>query len=690
MSMLLPSGLLTLDGSPTPALMDAIRHSETGHLSDAKAGQAVSRKNAIGAYQFLRKNLHDMGYGMPKNISVADATDIDKQRDLATQYVKGINKHHKYTNPMHSLAAYNWGAGNVDKWLAKGGKFSELPKETRDYLMRASKFLNANYQAPQATPTNQDMTKGSEAMATTLAERRKELLVEAKRAGIPASKQDEFVDRILASEAVKSSITPSSNTITSGQLSSDTLAPVPPPVLAGDIQNDEAMLQGILQSKGVPQGMLTATADDMMGQSAPDPVSTVSPDSMSIADDGALTNIDNSKIDSNRFNTPNILGRTPQVVRGLLTGDALQDDEAKKIANTPSYLQTVGSPQDNNPQTTQRLFDTKNVSPLTHDMMGQFAPQPILTDVATSQDVSPLTHDMMGQFAPQPILTDTTTATPASTAPSNKPATSKPSGSNAIIEAQQASLAKASEGRRNAAALTTMPTTEMTGSDLIRIGLAGVGGSAQGGLNALDRMGEVYGQLEDAKNSSALEKYKADLKAAGKKKTDGDNNAARVSSGIVTGLIDEVMPTINDDIEGLFNKITGMGGNTTGFFGKIMSGIGGSDAANLRAQLTTIKSNVGFDKLQSMREASPTGGALGNVSEKENEYLQSVLGNLEQSQSPEQLKRNLLKLREAYLDIVHGYGNRPFGTPNYSGASPAQGNSNTQTINGVTVTKVTP
>ena len=674
--MLLPSGLLTLDGSPTPALMDAIRHSETGHLSDAKAGQAVSKKDAIGAYQFLRKNLHNMGYGMPKNISVADATDIDKQRDLATQYVKGINKHHKYTNPMHSLAAYNWGAGNVDKWLAKGGKFSELPKETRDYLMRASKFLNANYQAPQAEPTNQDMTKGSEAMATTLAERREELLVEAKRAGIPASKQDEFVDRILASEAVKSSITPPSNTITSGQLSSDTLAPVPPPVLAGDIQNDEAMLQGILQSKGVPQGMLTATADDMMGQSAPAPVSTVSPDAMSIVDDGALTNIDNSKINSNRFTTPNILGAIPRVTKGLLTGDALHADEAAAATNTPRYLQNAGSPQDNNPQTQMGMFGggVLDNNPQTQ--------QGMLFD---SQDNNPQTQ--------QPILTDAATAAPvstASTASSNKPATSKPSGSNAIIEAQQASLAKASEGRRNAAALTTMPTTEMTGSDLIRIGLAGVGGSAQGGLNALDRMGEVYGQLEDAKNSAALEQYKADLKAAGKKKTDGDNNAARVSSGIVTGLIDEVMPTINDDINGLFNKITGMGGNTTGFFGKIMSGIGGSDAANLRAQLTTIKSNVGFDKLQSMREASPTGGALGNVSEKENEYLQSVLGNLEQSQSPEQLKRNLMKLREAYLDIVHGYGNRPFGTPNYSGVSPAQGNSNTQTINGVTVTKVTP
>ena len=655
--MLLPSGLLTLDGSPTPALMDAIRHSETGHLSDAEAGQAVSKKDAIGAYQFLRKNLYDMGYGMPKNISVADATDLEKSRELATQYVKGINKHHKYTNPVHSLAAYNWGAGNVDKWLAKGGKFSELPKETRDYLMRASKFLNANYVAPQAAPT-QPKIQGKQPMATT--EMQRAALADRLRSqNVPEGMIPQMVDEMLGVEA---------------------------PVLSQPTTSaPDAALSSALLSKGVPQGMLTATADDIMGQSVPAPVVAVSPDAMSIADDGALTNIDNSKIDSNRFTTDNILGAIPRVTKGLLTGDALHADEPAAVANSPRYLQNAGSLQDNNPQTEQRLFDTKDVSPLTHDMMGQFAPQPILTDAANSQDNNPQTQ--------QPILTDTTTATPvstASTAPSNKPATSKPSGSNAIIEAQQASLAKASEGRRNAAALTTMPTTEMTGSDLIRIGLAGVGGSAQGGLNALDRMGEVYGQLEDAKNSAALEQYKANLKAAGKKKTEGDNNAARVSSGIVTGLIDEVIPTINDDINGLFNKITGMGGNTTGFFGKIMSGIGGSDAANLRAQLTTIKSNVGFDKLQSMREASPTGGALGNVSEKENEYLQSVLGNLEQSQSPEQLKRNLLKLREAYLDIVHGYGNRPFGTPNYSGASPAQGNSNTQTMpNGVTVTQIT-
>lgn len=32
-----------------------------------------------------------------------------------------------------ALAAYNWGPGNVSAWLKKGGDWSKLPKESRDY-----------------------------------------------------------------------------------------------------------------------------------------------------------------------------------------------------------------------------------------------------------------------------------------------------------------------------------------------------------------------------------------------------------------------------------------------------------------------------------------------------------------------------------------------------------------------------
>jgi len=73
------------------------------------------------------------------------------------------------------------------------------------------------------------------------------------------------------------------------------------------------------------------------------------------------------------------------------------------------------------------------------------------------------------------------------------------------------------------------------------------------------------------------------------------------------------------------------------------------DAENLSE---TIKANIGFDRLQQMREASPTGGALGQVSNQELNTLQSVLGNLSFAQSEEQLVRNLNRLKDIYSRIL--------------------------------------
>ena len=98
---------------------------------------------------------------------------------------------------------------------------------------------------------------------------------------------------------------------------------------------------------------------------------------------------------------------------------------------------------------------------------------------------------------------------------------------------------------------------------------------------------------------------------------------------------------------------------SVGFTGPALAAIPGTPAHDLANTLDTIKANVGFDKLQAMRNASATGGALGQVSERENLLLQRTLGSLEQSQSPEQFKANLKRLRELYLDIIHGPGNRP-------------------------------
>ena len=49
-----------------------------------------------------------------------------------------------------------------------------------------------------------------------------------------------------------------------------------------------------------------------------------------------------------------------------------------------------------------------------------------------------------------------------------------------------------------------------------------------------------------------------------------------------------------------------------------------------------------------MRNNSPTGGALGNVAAQELELLKNVRASINQTQSPEQLKNNLLKTKQDY------------------------------------------
>ena len=59
----------------------------------------------------------------------------------------------------------------------------------------------------------------------------------------------------------------------------------------------------------------------------------------------------------------------------------------------------------------------------------------------------------------------------------------------------------------------------------------------------------------------------------------------------------------------------------------------------------------GFEELQKMREASPTGGALGQVAVQEIEYLQATPASLKQTLKPETLIGNLKRMKKQLLDF---------------------------------------
>lgn len=107
----------------------------------------------------------------------------------------------------------------------------------------------------------------------------------------------------------------------------------------------------------------------------------------------------------------------------------------------------------------------------------------------------------------------------------------------------------------------------------------------------------------------------------------------------------------------------------------------GTDAANFKAGLDTLKSQIGFSVLQQMRNNSKTGGALGQVSDRENTLLQQNLAALDRAQSETEFKAALSRimeytegakgrLRNAY-NIKHGGRQAPASPPAPPGQVPA-------------------
>lgn len=131
------------------------------------------------------------------------------------------------------------------------------------------------------------------------------------------------------------------------------------------------------------------------------------------------------------------------------------------------------------------------------------------------------------------------------------------------------------------------------------------------------------------------------------------------AAGAAQGSANTKANIVVEDIDRVLTQVAANPMMTTGVLGQATNWLGGMPANDVAKLTDGIRANVGFDQLQAMREASPTGGALGPVSDTENRLLQSVLGSLDQSQNAQQLADNLIRVQNVFLDIVHGPGNGP-------------------------------
>ena len=131
--------------------------------------------------------------------------------------------------------------------------------------------------------------------------------------------------------------------------------------------------------------------------------------------------------------------------------------------------------------------------------------------------------------------------------------------------------------------------------------------------------------------------------AAGKFEGEKPERQAKATSALQT------LETKQSTVSGAIDKaLDNANFWTTGIVGQMASAVPGSPAYDLARTLDTIKANIGFNELQTMRDNSPTGGALGSITERELAFLQSTVASIEQPQSEAQLRENL-KVLSDYL-----------------------------------------
>ena len=112
-------------------LLNSIMLTESGGNPNARSGAG-----AVGAFQFMPGTARDMG--LTVNGSVDDRLNPEKSRVAASRYMSQLLTHYR-GNVNDALMAYNWGSGNMDKWIS-GGRVGNVPQETLNYPGRVASY----------------------------------------------------------------------------------------------------------------------------------------------------------------------------------------------------------------------------------------------------------------------------------------------------------------------------------------------------------------------------------------------------------------------------------------------------------------------------------------------------------------------------------------------------------------------
>lgn len=148
-------------------------------------------------------------------------------------------------------------------------------------------------------------------------------------------------------------------------------------------------------------------------------------------------------------------------------------------------------------------------------------------------------------------------------------------------------------------------------------------------------------KLEEARAEAAERQRKSEQMAAGLR-----DSATEIADVIAAALAAKRLSQT-----GLF--ATGFGSETA------RSISDATPAGEVAGLVDTIGANTAFDRLQEMREQSPTGGALGNVTELELKLLKSSIANIDPTKGDAAFQRSMDVVVDRYLDVYRKLGGDP-------------------------------
>ena len=153
------SGGAPVQGAPVQGAEGTISPQNIGYVESRNRPGAIGpnvpgQGSAVGEMQTMLATLRDPGYGVkPANLTGDKVNDEAESKRVGTEYFNALKAKHGDTL---AAAAYAWGPGKLENWLASGADISKLPPSVKSYVADAhfaSSLQNRPSNAPAAAVT---------------------------------------------------------------------------------------------------------------------------------------------------------------------------------------------------------------------------------------------------------------------------------------------------------------------------------------------------------------------------------------------------------------------------------------------------------------------------------------------------------------------------------------------------------